>query len=482
MSGIFQKSYFQIGILLILKLILSLFFIRSFSIDLDEPFSIFYSQQSIPELFTLFENENNPPLHFVLLHFWIEWFGISPAAVRSLSLIFGLFTIPLIYRAGQKTGGNTVGLIAGFFFVFSNFHFYHDLEARPYPLLVFGYALLILLLLKANKEISVKNHLVTGLTLSALFYTHYISPVIIAATGCMFLYFAFTEREKKKRLQRITQLVLVLIPTVLITSAPILRLLALRVSHVNETGTWVPAAQWTELYGQINKFFNGKYVMIFLLLWGVFFLYEKRKFLTSLFTRLNFRHPATILSLFFLVTYLPLFGLSFFWHVHLFLDRYLFFLSLPLYLIVAYFFTSSSRTLRWAALFPVFTFCLFFNPGKGNNRETDKIAEYLKTSKGSILISPPTFDLTLIYHYNPEWFQEMTHGKDLFPHNLFPVYSMQEIPDTNALIFPIQYLDADSKFGLGNEQLRKQLDEMYLPVDSKSFKGNYSVIRYEKKK
>jgi hypothetical protein len=60
-----MKKNYLIFILILIKTCISLPFINSNPIDLDEPFSIFNAQLDLNELFQLFKHENNPPLHYL---------------------------------------------------------------------------------------------------------------------------------------------------------------------------------------------------------------------------------------------------------------------------------------------------------------------------------------------------------------------------------------------------------------------------------
>ena len=48
----------------------------------------------------------------MLLHFWIRLFGDSEAATHSLSLLFGLLTIPAGMWAGWSLFGRRAGMYA----------------------------------------------------------------------------------------------------------------------------------------------------------------------------------------------------------------------------------------------------------------------------------------------------------------------------------------------------------------------------------
>ncbi|MCD4683180.1 MAG: hypothetical protein K8R86_07855, partial [Bacteroidales bacterium] len=90
------------GVLILVNFIIKFTVIGYRDICHDEPFTIFHAQMDLKSLFKLFPNENNPPLFFIILHFWIAIFGISPLSVRFLPMIFSVLTIPVLYKTGLK--------------------------------------------------------------------------------------------------------------------------------------------------------------------------------------------------------------------------------------------------------------------------------------------------------------------------------------------------------------------------------------------
>src|SRR6476661_6645945 len=76
--------------------------IASKGLWLDETFSIWLSNHSVPDmLYWILRVDQHPPLYYLLLHYWIAWNGDTPYYVRLLSALFGAGTIPVIYMIGK---------------------------------------------------------------------------------------------------------------------------------------------------------------------------------------------------------------------------------------------------------------------------------------------------------------------------------------------------------------------------------------------
>ena len=75
------------------------------------------------------------PLYFVLLKIWMKIFGQGEIALRSLSLIFGILTIPLAYITGKKIIKN--GVLPALICTVSPVLVLFSAEVRMYSLVVF---------------------------------------------------------------------------------------------------------------------------------------------------------------------------------------------------------------------------------------------------------------------------------------------------------------------------------------------------------
>jgi mannosyltransferase len=136
------------------------------TIWLDEAFSIFMGAKPAAEMLGLVvEIEKHPPLYYLLLHYWMRLGGDSAGWVRSLSALFGVFTIPLIYLAGKHFAGRTVGLLAALILAVNPLQVAFAQETRVYTLLTFAATFAIWMVARLLTETYASTRLIgTGLT------------------------------------------------------------------------------------------------------------------------------------------------------------------------------------------------------------------------------------------------------------------------------------------------------------------------------
>ena len=116
----------------LLKILLVGFFLRLFDLDgeslwLDEGYSIKFANLKVLQIF--FAQENNPPLYYVILHFWVYFFCISEYSIRFQSVIFGSLSIILIYKIGHLIINERVGQFSAILLALSVFHIRYSQEA-----------------------------------------------------------------------------------------------------------------------------------------------------------------------------------------------------------------------------------------------------------------------------------------------------------------------------------------------------------------
>ena len=116
------------------------------SLWLDEALTVNIAQLPVGDLVGWLRHDGHPPLYYLLLHVWTDIFGTGDVAVRALSGVFGLLTLPLAWIAGRRRGGRCSGGSRVTFVALSPFAVRYSDEARMYSMVMFlafaGYLLL----------------------------------------------------------------------------------------------------------------------------------------------------------------------------------------------------------------------------------------------------------------------------------------------------------------------------------------------------
>ncbi|MCL4398151.1 glycosyltransferase family 39 protein [Patescibacteria group bacterium] len=125
-----------VGFLLIVlfSVLISSFSLYSQSIRLDESQSIWVSTKSVRDILYLQSQDVNPPLYNLLLHFWVQVFGTSLDATRTLSLIFFLLTLGAIYILFKEASNTRIAFLTVALFALSPFVLWYSNETRTYTL------------------------------------------------------------------------------------------------------------------------------------------------------------------------------------------------------------------------------------------------------------------------------------------------------------------------------------------------------------
>ena len=120
-------------VLIALGAALALFRIGSESVWYDEAVSIHYATGDVgAAIAEVLGRDTNGILYHAALRAWIAVVGQGEGAVRALSALFAVGTLPLVYWIGQRVFGSTVGLVAGLLLATSFMFVAYAQEARMY--------------------------------------------------------------------------------------------------------------------------------------------------------------------------------------------------------------------------------------------------------------------------------------------------------------------------------------------------------------
>ncbi|HEV3281146.1 MAG TPA: glycosyltransferase family 39 protein [Acidimicrobiales bacterium] len=146
---------------------------------LDEALTVNIAREPLHLLPSFLRRDGAPPLYYLLLHFWTGWFGTSDVAVRSLSGVMGVVTVPLAWLAGKRLAGRTVAWAASLLVATSPFAIRYSTETRMYSLVILLTVLGYLALDRALRRPRAGNLVAVAAVTALLLYSHYWSIYLI---------------------------------------------------------------------------------------------------------------------------------------------------------------------------------------------------------------------------------------------------------------------------------------------------------------
>ena len=167
---------------------------------LDEIMSYDHAKNTFPWgiISDLCHNDFHAPLYYFILHFWLVLFGDNDLIIRSLSVLFGVLTIPVMYLAGKELHNKETGLLAAAFISINSFLIYYSQEVRFYSLLAFLGALSLLFLLKAKNKPDLKKYLSLTIINTCILCTVNIGFVFVFLEALIFLMYLLIHKKEFK--------------------------------------------------------------------------------------------------------------------------------------------------------------------------------------------------------------------------------------------------------------------------------------------
>lgn len=151
------------------------------SIWLDEAVAVRYAARSFRGLQGEIAGDPNMSLYYELLWAWRRVFGESELALRSLSVLFGALTVPVVFRLGEQLFDRRVGLVAALLTATNPFFLLYAQEARSYSLAAFLVSLSCWFFVRELSDPGLGNRV--GLVASSVlaFYAHFFAAYVIVA-------------------------------------------------------------------------------------------------------------------------------------------------------------------------------------------------------------------------------------------------------------------------------------------------------------
>lgn len=162
------------------------------------PFDAFAASHGNIVVFIGSWDVGSPPLYYWIIGVF-EQFGHGDAWIRLPSVLFGVATIPLLYKLGELLFSRRVGLLASALLVMSPFHVWFSQEARCYSMMAFLTMLATLAyVLCLRKGFNGRRQVLFILAAVAAIYTHYHAIIFVGALATHWFITAIHSHYMKK--------------------------------------------------------------------------------------------------------------------------------------------------------------------------------------------------------------------------------------------------------------------------------------------
>jgi len=178
-----------IGVVLVAAIVLR--FVASSALWLDEALSVNVARLPLGDLHAALKRDGAPPLYYVLLHFWTDWFGTSDTAVRGLSGVLSVATFPAMYFIGKRVGGRFTAWAAVLLYATLPYSIRYGSETRMYALVMFLVAWGYLAFVRAVEKPTVGRLALVSLVVAGLLYSQNWALYLMAVVGLLVIWLAW---------------------------------------------------------------------------------------------------------------------------------------------------------------------------------------------------------------------------------------------------------------------------------------------------
>jgi 4-amino-4-deoxy-L-arabinose transferase-like glycosyltransferase len=475
--------------LIILNIIIKSLFLDDYNIDLDEPFTIYHAQGSLWDIANLLRWENNPPLFFVILHFWIKIFGIGVSAVRFLPMLFGSLAVYFIYKIGKKYINVVAAIGASLLYTFSNENIGQAHDTRVYTLFVLLTAASMYFYFSLIEADNKRKYLIAlTATNVLLMYSHFLAIFVLLLQALYTLTIPFIRKKNKKEF-------IVSSSIIFLCYLPYLYIFLIRLFYSVHDGLWTPKSNLTNLYTFLLAFCNYWYRIenIFL---GILLVFALAFILTR--NKLKLTLVQSMIMGWFFIPYLLMFLISY--KLPILTPLYMIFLIPGFYLAIMLAISKVTDALadklgRYLKLLGIaltaLCVCFMFitvNPKYSYGFQGAKAVSIIrenKTDSTGVLIVPGWISLTFSYHYDINMFKDFgKYQNRLNNDNIFIAGTAKDM-DTSRMKGFAEILLLDGWDGMRltdpNRTILQELNKRFGKVDTIALINFYKIYRFRKK-
>jgi mannosyltransferase len=175
----FSKDWLYLSLTALLAAVVRIINIGQASLWHDEGYTLRMISYSPAEIIHRTGLDVHPPLHYLTLKLWTQFFGTSELAVRSLSVLMIVGVVIFSFLLIRRLFDSQTARLAALFVALGPFLVRYGQEARMYGMLAFVAALSTYLLVVALERKKWLNWVLYGLSISLGLYTYYYVIFII---------------------------------------------------------------------------------------------------------------------------------------------------------------------------------------------------------------------------------------------------------------------------------------------------------------
>jgi 4-amino-4-deoxy-L-arabinose transferase-like glycosyltransferase len=134
------------------------------------------------------ETESTPHLYYLLAWLWEKLAGDGEGALRSLSALFGVATVPVVWQIAREMFGLRAAVVAAALVAVNPWFVWYSQEARSYALLALLGAASMLFFLRALRTESRRDLALWALFSALALLTHYFAAFLVGAEAIWLLW------------------------------------------------------------------------------------------------------------------------------------------------------------------------------------------------------------------------------------------------------------------------------------------------------
>jgi hypothetical protein len=217
---------------------------------LDEALTVNIARLPLDDIPQALRHDGAPPFYYFLLHGWMQLVGEGDLAVRSLSAVFGIAALPVVWLATRRVTDRTVAWTAVVLMATSPFGIRFGTEGRMYSLLTLLALLAYLAFVSALDAPTRPRLAALALLTGLLLMTHYWAFYLIGATAVLLL--AIGRRGARAPAARRTLGAMVLGSLLFVPWVPNF------LYQLRHTGTpWADPATFKAMVNAVSEFAGG---------------------------------------------------------------------------------------------------------------------------------------------------------------------------------------------------------------------------------